>query len=206
MNELQITLQRVLEDRNSPEARALLERLLAYTDLRCRAVGRAAYRDLLSEEELEEVVAEVLKRLLTGALVRFRGESLGELLAFVRTITDRCLWQRAQRKARERRALEGPAQELLRAWYSETLGPEPLPELPAEPPLPPQDQVFLRELVAAMSKAEYARRTGVSRAAVTQRVQRLRARIDALNARDQAAVAAWLQQTARDALRTPRED
>lgn len=205
MSDLQVTLHCVLADRNGPEARALLERLLAYTDQRCRAVRRAAYRDLLSDEELEEVVAEVLKRLLTGALLRFRGDSLGELLAFVRVVTDRCLWQRAHQKLRERRALEGPTQELVRGWQGEHGSPPPLPELAQEPPLSAQDQAFLRELVVSMSKAEYARRNGVSRAAVTQRVQRVRARIEALSAREQAAVAAWLQRTARDVLLT-RED
>lgn len=205
MSEMQVTLNLLLADRNGPEARAFLERLLIYTDQRCRSVGRACYRDLLSDQELEEVVAEVIKRLLTGALARFRGDSLGELLAFVRTITDRCLWQRAQRSLRERRLLEGPVGDELREWHSDRLSPEPMPDLLAEVPLSDQDQEFLRELVVAMSKAEYARRHGVSRAAVTQRVQRVRARIDALNARDQAAVNAWLHVTARDVLSVREE-
>jgi hypothetical protein len=40
----------------------------------------------------------------------------------------------------------------------------------------------------------------VSRAAVTQRVQRVMARIEALSPKDQAAVASWMRLAARETL------
>ena len=200
MSELQAALQLLMADRHSAEARQFFERLLRYIEARAGSVTRTAWSDLLSPEEVEEVVAEVLKRLMTGALTRFRGDSLGELFAFVRTVTDRCVWQRAQRRLRERRLLQGPASEEVLAWFGEDAMPQEIIERVPEVPLNEADQGFLRELIASSSKAEYARRQGVSRAAVTQRVQRVMARIEALSPKDQAAVASWMRLTARETL------
>ena len=55
-------------------------------------------------------------------------------------------------------------------------------------------------LLEAGSKAALARRVGVSRAAVTQRVQRIRQRIDALSGHDRMAHDVWMTQEARHAL------
>ena len=67
-------------------------------------------------------------------------------------------------------------------------------------PLSEKDEQYLRALLEAGSKAELARRRSLSRAAVTQRVQRIRKRIDALQPQQRMAVDAWLQQAAREAL------
>jgi hypothetical protein len=68
MSELQAALQLLMADRHSAEARQFFERLLRYIEARAGSVTRTAWSDLLSPEEVEEVVAEVLKRLMTGAL------------------------------------------------------------------------------------------------------------------------------------------
>ncbi|MED5372743.1 MAG: hypothetical protein VX899_17125 [Myxococcota bacterium] len=197
MTGLQDQLRALLSDRNTPETRAFFEKLLGYIDRRARTLWRTRYPDLLQESQVEEVVGEVLKRLVTGALASFRGESLGELMAFVRTVTDRAVWRCAQRVIRERDLLEGPALEEAESWFSHS-GPdlESFEHVP-EVPLNDQDQGFLVALLEAESKVEYSRRHGVSRAAVTQRVQRIRKRISAMPQDDQSAVDAWLHIQAR---------
>ena len=62
----------------------------------------------------------------------------------------------------------------------------------AESPLSEADQAYLRQLLAAGSKAELARRAGVSRAAVTQRVQRIRRRVAELAPRERSSHEVWL--------------
>lgn len=197
MNDLQLQLRSLLANRHGPETRAFYEQLLGYIDRRARLTWRSCYRDLISEAEVEEAVAEVLKRLMCGALVRFRGESLGELFGFVRTITDRCIWRLAQKRLRERNVLEGDGQEHAEDWFGTVRGPAELVEHVPDVPLSDTDQAFLVALLEAESKVEYSRRNGVSRAAVTQRVQRIRRRISQLEPRDQGAVDAWLRVQAR---------
>ncbi|MCB9761094.1 MAG: hypothetical protein H6739_14740 [Alphaproteobacteria bacterium] len=200
MTDLRNQLRLLLADRHAPETRAFYLRLLRYIDQRARGVWRRCYADLLSAQEIEEVVADVLQRLMTKALARFQGETPGELFAFIRTITDRCLWQRAQRKLRERTALEGEGGDEALSWFARIDSPERVVEHVPDMPLPDRDQAFLMDLLRASSKAEYARQHNVSRAAVTQRVQRIRGRIDALRPREQEAVDAWLRLAARKAL------
>jgi DNA-directed RNA polymerase specialized sigma24 family protein len=146
---------------------------------------------------VEEAVSDVLKRLMCGALVRFRGETLNELFGFVRTITDRCVWRLAQKKLRERDALEGEGREDAEGWYGTIRHPEALVEVIPEVPLEEPDMTFLQNLLEAESKVEYSRRHGVSRAAVTQRVQRIRRRIAKLEPEQRRTVDAWLHQQAR---------
>lgn len=197
MNELQTNLRALLANRHGPETRAFYQQLLGYIDRRARLTWRSCYRDLISEAEVEEAVAEVLKRLMCGALVRFRGESIGELFGFVRTITDRCIWRLAQKNLRERRVLEGDGGEAAEGWFGTVRGPQELVEHVPDVPLSDADQGFLVALLKAESKVEYSRLNGVSRAAVTQRVQRIRRRISQLEPRDQGAVDAWLHMQAR---------
>lgn len=201
-------LERVLVDRHAPEARAFYAHLLGGIDARARSVWRSCYADLLSPEEIDEVVSDVLQRLVRNALARFRGDTEGELWAFVRTVTDRCVWHRAQRKLRERRLLRSDLPALDAEWLSggSATGEEPDMEHLQAVALNERDQTFLVELMDAASKAEYARRHNVSRAAVTQRVQRIRERIDALRPREQEAVDAWLHVAARQVLAARRVD
>lgn len=197
MTELQDQLRGLLADRNTPETRAFFEKLLSYIDRRARVVWRSCYADLLSESHIEDAVGEVLKRLVTGALNSFRGESLGELFAFVRTVTDRCIWRAAHKVLREREVLKGEGGKEAESWF-EHAGPSPhsVEHVP-DVPLSQKDQDFFSALLQAESKVEYSRRHGVSRAAVTQRVQRIRRRISELPVEQQGAVDAWLVQQAR---------
>ncbi|MCP4808428.1 MAG: hypothetical protein GY913_06030 [Proteobacteria bacterium] len=197
MTELQKNLRLLLADRHGPETRAFYGQLLGYIDRRARLTWRSCYRDLISEAEVEEAVAEVLKLLMCGALTRFRGESLGELFGFVRTITDRCIWRLAQKNLRERRVLEGDGAEAAEGWFGTVRGPSELVDHVPDVPLSEADQAFLIALVGAESKVEYSRQNGVSRAAVTQRVQRIRKRIAQLEPRDRGAVDVWLHMQAR---------
>jgi DNA-directed RNA polymerase specialized sigma24 family protein len=188
-------------NRHSPEAKALFMRLAEFIERRSGHLIHHRYSDLLSPAEHEELVGEVLLELMAGALATFRGDSEGELYAFVRSIADRCVWRRAQRRLRERRAVESEeTASLVAAWNSTMAAPERAAE-PGGPdcPFTERDAAWLRELLTAGSRAELARRHGVSRAAVTQRVQRIRARIEQMAPRDQARAESWLQQAAREA-------
>jgi DNA-directed RNA polymerase specialized sigma24 family protein len=199
MSEFHSQIRQLTADRHSPEARALYATLAGYVERRVAGVARYAAPDLLGACEREEIVADVLFQLVAGSLAQFRGDTIGELTAFVRTITDRSLWRRIRRKVREKRALDEQRPD-VEAWSSPSLRPDDLVHMVPDLPLPAEDEAYLRALIEAGSKAELARQRNLSRAAVTQRVQRIRSRIDRLEPQQQLAVDAWLHQAAREAL------
>ncbi len=195
MSEFQNTLRGLLANRHGPETRALFLTLSKYVEGRVRWFGRARASDLFGDAELEELVGEVMLQLMAGSLAQFRGESLPELLGFVRTITDRCTWRAARRRIDERVAMEREVAETPHPTASWRQDDRVLMDV--EVPLEEKDRQYLEELFAAGSKAEYARQAGVSRAAVTKRVDRIRARIDAMPVPDRQTTEAWLQHAAR---------
>jgi DNA-directed RNA polymerase specialized sigma24 family protein len=197
--ELRHQVRALVADRHSPEARALFRTLAGYVERRTAACLRHRYADLVSEAEREEVVADVLFELMGGALVGFRGESTGELLSYVRRICDRHLWRAARRRIRERDTLDGEVGAEVRAWTAEVAPPDAWVELVPACPLDAADAAWLQALFASGSQADLARATGVSRAAVTQRLQRIRGRISRLDPQGQAAAEAWLEGEARRA-------
>lgn len=203
MSELRDQIRLLVADRHSPEARALFLTLLKYVDRRVRSVGRIHASDLLSSSELEELVADVMLQLMAGSLAQFRGDSLPELMAYVRTVSDRRVWRIVKRRIRERRTLESMENELHRPWGPRGDSPERLVAMVPDLPLSDNDEDYLRALLRAGSKAALAREQSLSRAAVTQRVQRIRSRISSLSPNDQLAVEAWLQQAAREVLSEP---
>jgi DNA-directed RNA polymerase specialized sigma24 family protein len=197
--ELQPQLRLLLADRTSPEAGAFFQLLMKYVHRRTVAVSRHC-GNALADSEQEEVVAEVLLQLMQGSLASFRGQSIPELYGFVRTIADRTTWRVIRRKERELDALKGEGADAVESWQGTVPRPDADAERVAESPLSESDQGYLRELLAAGSKAELARRAGVSRAAVTQRVQRIRKRIAELAPRDRSSHEVWLENAAREAL------
>jgi hypothetical protein len=190
-------LRLLLADRGAPEAQALFLTLAGYVDRRVRRQTQARYRDLLGAAEQDEVVAEVLYQLMAGSLAQFRGDSLPELLGFVRSVSDRCLGRAARKRLRERQALDLEGQEEVRSWSGTLPRPDQVVHLVPESPLAAQDEDYLRALLRAGSRADFARATGVSRAAVTQRVQRIKARIEGLSPLEQQAAEGWLHHEAR---------
>ena len=186
----------LLANRRSPEARALFELLTRYGHRRVARISRHAASPL-SQSEQEEVVGEVLLQLLQGSLAAFRGETIPELLGFVRTIADRTTWRSIRRRDRERAMLQSEAVDIVEDWNGRMPAPDAHSERVAESPLTELDQDYLVQLLQAGSKAELARRAGVSRAAVTQRVQRIRFRIEELASHDRLQHEVWLTQTAR---------
>ncbi len=200
MQDFQHQLQQLLANRKSPEARAFYLSVLSYVERRTQSLWRQRYRDLLSQTDLEEAVADVGMRLMTGALARFRGNTPGELYAYVRTITDRSLGRIVRKRLREREILN----QVSADQASDLLGSVPSPdrdaEIQAECPLAQRDKDYLLRLMEAGSKAEYARRHDQSRAAVTRMVQRIQSRIDALAHDQRVAVDVWMHQQAREIL------
>lgn len=200
MQDFQHQLQQLLANRKSPEARAFYLSILRYVERRTHSLWRQRYRDLLSQTDLEEVVADVGMRLMTGALMRFRGHTPAELYAYVRTITDRSLGRVVRKRLRERSVMN----EISVDQASELLGRLPSPdggaEIAASCPLSQRDQDYLLRLMASGSKAEYARQHNQSRAAVTRMVQRIQSRIEALSQDQRVAVDVWMHQQAREVL------
>jgi len=194
-------LRRILANRHGPEAAALFRTLHGLVQRRAASLVRSRYRDVLGDADVDEIVAEVLFALMEGALGRFRGEHIGQLHAFVRTITDRTAARRVQRYVRERDVVSDLT---VREEASFARSPAPAPDAHAEidaiSPLDQADRAYLQALVRAGSKAELARRQDVSRAAVTQRIRRIRKRIEDLEPRHRARHDAWMEQIARDAL------
>jgi DNA-directed RNA polymerase specialized sigma24 family protein len=196
--DLRRELRLLVSNRHSVEARALFEVLTRYAHRRVSVVNRHC-GNVLSEGEQEEVVGEVLLQLMQGSLAAFRGETLPELLGFVRTISDRTTWRAIRRRDRERSLLQADG-ELVGDWTASLPRPDAHLETVPDSPLPEADQSYLRDLLQAGSKAEYARRAGVSRAAVTQRVQRIRSRVAELAPGARMAHEVWMNQAARRVL------
>lgn len=193
--DLRDAVRRIAADRHAPEARALFEVVCRYAERRLATVSRRC-GNALSETEREELVGDVLLQLMQGSLASFRGETLAEFLAFVRTICDRSAWRVIRRKERERSAVETEGS-LLEDWSVDLPRPDAFLEVRAESPLPDADRQYLLALLQAGSKAEYARRSQVSRAAVTQRVQRIQQRVLELSLAERLVHEAWLEQAAR---------
>jgi hypothetical protein len=199
---LQVALRRVLANRHGPEAAALFQTLLRYIDKRVALQIRTRCHGLLSDTDHEELVGEVLYQLMRGGLARFRGDTMPELIGFVRTATDRITWRAADKRLRERDAVAAVQAADDTPWTRDTVRAEAhAVEITAASPLSDDDQDYLRELLFAGSKAELARRREVSRAAVTQRIQRIRDRLNALPAPARAAHEAWLHALAAETLR-----
>ncbi len=196
----------LLADRSSAEARALYLTLAKYIDRRVSRVSRARYADLLPRARQEELVGEVLLELMRGSLVGFRGQSLPELLGYVRRICDRVCWRAARRVIRERDALEGEAGDVVRGWNAAAPDPEAAARMSPDSPFDDTDQAYLLALLEAGSRSEHARREGVSRAAVTQRLQRIRRRISQMSRLDRAAAEAWMRERADEAARRRPRD
>lgn len=190
-------------DRHSSDAREVFEILSRYAHRRVAVVSRHCGQ-LLSDGEQEEVVGEVLLQLMQSSLAAFRGETLPELLGFVRTISDRTTWRTVRRRDRERALLQTDS-DLVEDWTASVPRPDAHLEVVPDSPLPEVDQSYLRALLAAGSKAEYARRSGVSRAAVTQRVQRICGRIAELTPMARLEHDVWLNQAARTVLEAQAE-
>ena len=72
-----------------------------------------------------------------------------------------------------------------------------------ETPLSPADAEYLQNLLKVGSQAALARANGVSRAAVTQRLHRIRDRIAAMSPQAQQSTKAWVQVMAMQAANTP---
>ncbi|MBO86747.1 MAG: hypothetical protein CL927_15455 [Deltaproteobacteria bacterium] len=191
-------LDALLADRHGSAARNLFLHLAQYSDRRVQKVARNRYGNLLTDAHREELVGEVLFELMNGSLAAFRGQTIGELTAFVRCICDRLVWRLAQKQIRERDTLSetGFAAEMVRAWNGSIPGPADQFRFPAKNPLQEQDSKYLLKLLDAGSRADLARLEGVSRAAVTQRIQRIKRRIAELSDSEQAAAEAWFAQEA----------
>jgi DNA-directed RNA polymerase specialized sigma24 family protein len=189
----------LLCDRHSPETAALFQVLSRFAHRRVVSVGRACHAQLSATEE-EELVGDVLLTLLQGALAGFRGDTIPELYAFVRTITDRTTWRFIRRRDRTRRAAAEAARDAPEWWVARTPAPDQAFEHVVDSPLGAVDRAYLVELLRAGSKAELARAAGVSRAAVTQRVQRILQRVAALSMVERMAHEVWLAQQAAAAL------
>ncbi len=192
-------IRRLIADRRDAESTAFFEAIASYAHR--RVLGIARRTSCLSDAEAEEVTGEVLLQLMRGSLANFRGETVPELLAFVRTVADRITW-RTMRRSRRASAVAAMVWDHPESLFGELPRPDGHIERHVDSPLPEPDRLYLEALLFAGSKAEHARRTGVSRAAVTQRVQRIQDRIDLLPGGDKAKHEAWLHQAARSALDT----
>jgi DNA-directed RNA polymerase specialized sigma24 family protein len=195
--DLRDAVRRIAADRHAPEARALFDIVCRYAHRRLATMSRRC-GNALNDSEQEELVGDVLFQLMQGSLASFRGETLPEFLAFIRTISDRSAWRVIRRKERERSIVETEAA-LLEDWSVDVPRPDAFLEVRAETPLPDADRDYLVALLRSGSKAEFARRAGVSRAAVTQRVQRIQNRVQELAYGDRLVHEAWLDQAARAA-------
>ena len=194
MPSFQEDLRALLSNRNSREAREFFHALMLYVDSKVHSLWRQRWEDVLGNAEREEIVGQVMLELLSGGLSRFQGENLNQLYAYARTITERTLLARARARLRQEQLSRGEVDPSLRPPSHR---PDDFSDCPEEIPLTAADQDYLLGLLRAGSQAEYARRLEVSRAAVTLRLQRISARVEAMSARDQASVRAWCEQAAQ---------
>lgn len=189
-------LEQLLANRHTSEARGLYTTLARYAHRRVEKTARLRYSDVLAAPDREELVAEVLLQLMSGALARFQGHSTGELLAFVRTVSDRHVNHAAHRKIRERDTLAGEMGDTVRSWIGQDPSPEEAVRLVPACPLNEEDAEYLTALFMVGSRADLARTRGTSRAAVTQRISRIKQRIDNLPVRARSDARVWIEELA----------
>jgi hypothetical protein len=194
-------LDLLLSNRHSPEARQLYIMLARYIDKRVGRTSRVRYSDVLTQADRDEIVGDVVLQLMSGALARLRGDTIGELLAFVRIICDRIVGHAARKRIRERDTLVGKAREEIASWTAASPQPDQVIHFVPDTPLSEQDADYLKTLLVVGSQAALARTHGVSRAAVTQRLHRIRDRIAAMDPKGQDATRAWVQAMAAHAAR-----
>jgi len=205
-NTIRPQLEQLLTNRRSPEAKALYVTLASYIDKRVKRTSRYRYANVLTMADQDEIVGDVVLQLVSGSLARFRGHTIGELLAFVRMICDRTVGHTARRRIRERDTLSGEAREDIAAWTPKSPQPDQVIRLVPETPLSEADAAYLTQLLQVGSQAALARDTGVSRAAVTQRLHRIRDRIAAMSPEGQQSTRAWVNATALLAQHRQRGD
>jgi len=133
---------------------------------------------------------------MSGALARFQGSTVAELLAFVRTISDRLVGHSAFKKIRERDTLAGEVGDHVREWISVEQRPDEAVRLVPNCPLTQEDADYLEALFTSGSRADLARDMGISRAAVTQRISRIKNRIESLPSLKRSAAKAWIEDLA----------
>ena len=194
--DIRAALEQLLADRHTPEARGMYMTLARYTHRRVDVTSGRRYSDVLSKVDREEIVGEVILQLMSGALARFQGKTVAELLAFVRTIADRMVGHAARKRIRERNTLAGEMGDEVRSWMGQEAAPDQSVRMNQTCPLTEEDAAYLTALFTAGSRADLARDRGISRAAVTQRLNRIRTRIDALPHKRQSQARSWVEDLA----------
>lgn len=200
MSEIQQQIRILLVHRHTPEALELYTMLMKYTYKRVIYITKSCGNDRLSSVEVEDIVSDVMLQLINGSLSQFRGQTIPELIGFVRTVTDRRIWRNRTKRINERELLKRMKTEQDSPFATSSTQPDDSFEFDPDSPLTQDDELYLAALIQAGSKAEYARQNQLSRAAVTQRVKRIIGRIEAFTQADQLAVDSWLRKVARKAI------
>jgi DNA-directed RNA polymerase specialized sigma24 family protein len=194
--DIRVALEQLLANRHTPEARGMYMTLARYTHRRVDVTSGRRYSDILSRVDREEIVGEVILQLMSGALARFKGNSVAELLGFVRTIADRMVGHAARKRIRERNTLAGEMGDEVRSWMGKETAPDHSVRMNQICPLTEEDAAYLTALFGAGSRADLARDRGISRAAVTQRLNRIRNRIDAMPPKHKSHARNWVEDLA----------
>jgi hypothetical protein len=200
MSDIQKHIRHLMINRHSPEAIELYTMLMRYIYKRVFYITKTCGSDRMSTAEVEDLVSEVMLQLINGSLAQFRGQSVPELIGFVRTVTDRRIWRTRTRRIQNQEMLKRLRSQKPDFLMSTLEAPDAVVEFDSETLLSEEDERYLEALIRAGSKAEYARQLDKSRAAITQRVKRIVGRIEALASADQLAVDSWLQRVARRTL------
>lgn len=203
MSTIQENIRDLMINRNSPEAMELYMLLMKYAHKRVLYITKTCGSDRLTHPEVEDLVSDVMLQLINGSLAQFRGSTIPELIAFVRTVTDRRIWRTRTKRIKDRELLKRIRTTREDALATASELPDDIVEFEPETPLNQEDEKYLEALIRAGSKAEYARQNDISRAAVTQRVKRIVKRIESFTQADQLAVESWLNRMARNALLDP---
>ena len=203
MSSIQENIRHLMINRHSPEAMELYMLLMKYTHKRVLYITKTCGSDRLTYPEIEDLVSDVMLQLINGSLAQFRGSTIPELIAFVRTVTDRRIWRTRTKRIKDRELLNRIRSTREDALATTIDSPDDLVEFEPETPLNQEDEKYLEALIRAGSKAEYARQNDISRAAVTQRVKRIVKRIESFTQADQMAVESWMNRMARNALLEP---
>jgi hypothetical protein len=200
MSEIQKQIRHLTINRHTPEALELYTLIMRYSHKRILYVTKSIGSDRITGAEIEDLVSEVMLQLINGSLVQFRGQTVPELIAFVRTVTDRRIWRNRTKRIKNQEMLKRVRTDAEDTLGTKHVAPDAMVEFEPETRLSEEDERYLIALLRAGSKAEYARQQQLSRAAVTQRVKRIIKRIEALTQADQLAVESWLHRMARSAL------
>ena len=122
---------------------------MKYAHRRVIHVTSGSTADRMTAAEVEDLVSDVMLQLINGSLAQFRGDSIPELLGFIRTVTDRRVWRDRTKRIKSHEMMRSLKAERERHPKHTPMVQEERYDFDADTPLSDEDQTYLTGLIEA---------------------------------------------------------